>query len=108
MTTAPLRIGIAGLGTVGAAVARIIVEDGEALASRCGRPLVLAAVSARDHTKDRGVSLDGAGWFPDPVKLACSAGIDVFVELIGGEGEPAHAASPRTRRYLRITASSWR
>ncbi len=90
--TSPLRIGIAGLGTVGAAVARIVVEQGEALASRCGRPLVLAAVSSRDHAKDRGVSLEGAVWFPDLVKLARSASIDVFVELIGGEGDPARAA----------------
>jgi len=90
--TAPLRVGIAGLGTVGAAVARIIVEHGDELASRCGRPLVLAAVSARDHAKDRGVSLDGAAWFPDPVELARSASIDAFVELIGGDGDPARAS----------------
>jgi len=53
---------------------------------------VLAAVSARDHAKDRGVSLDGAAWFPDPVELARSASIDAFVELIGGDGDPARAS----------------
>jgi homoserine dehydrogenase len=87
-----LRVGIAGLGTVGAAVAKIIVESGGALAPRSGRSLQLTAVSARDRSKDRGVKLDGAEWYADPVKLAQSAPIDVFVELIGGEGDPAKAA----------------
>jgi homoserine dehydrogenase len=87
-----LRIGIAGLGTVGAAVARIVVEHGAQLAVRCGRPLELSAVSARDKAKDRGVSLSRAEWFDDPVKLAASAPIDVFVELIGGEGGAAKAS----------------
>ena len=105
--TAPLRIGIAGLGTVGGAVARAIVENGEALAARCGRPLVLAGVSARDHSKDRGFSLGGTGWFPDPVKLAKSATIDVFVELIGGEGDPARAAvSAALERALPVVTAN--
>jgi len=87
-----LRVGIAGLGTVGAAVTKIIVENGAALALRSGRALQLTAVSARDRSKDRGVSLGGVEWFTDPVKLAQSAPIDVFVELMGGEGDPAKAA----------------
>jgi homoserine dehydrogenase len=87
-----LRIGIAGLGTVGAAVAKIVVAQGQALAARCGRPLELVAVSARDKAKDRGVSLAKVEWFADPVKLAQSASIDVFVELLGGEGDPAKAS----------------
>ena len=90
MTT--LRIGIAGLGTVGAATARIIAEQGVALAARCGKTLELTAVSARDKRKDRGVPLGKAEWFDDPVKLAQSAPIDVFVELIGGEGGAAKAS----------------
>ncbi len=88
----PLRVGLAGLGTVGAAVAKIIVEQGTALASRCGRPLELTAVSARDKARDRGVSLTKAEWFSDPLKLATSAQIDVFIELMGGEGDPAKAS----------------
>lgn len=88
----PLRVGLAGLGTVGAAVAKIVVEQGTALASRCGRPLELTAVSARDKARDRGVSLTKAEWFSDPLKLATSAQIDVFIELMGGEGDPAKAS----------------
>ncbi len=86
-----LRVGIAGLGTVGASVARIIVEQGEALSARCGRRLELKAVSARDKGKDRGFSVAGVEWFNDPVTLARSAPIDLFVELMGGEGDPAKA-----------------
>ncbi len=88
----PLRIGIAGLGTVGAAVAQSIVSQGAALAAKCGRTLELTAVSARDKRKDRGVALTKVEWFDDPVKLAQSAQIDVFVELMGGEGGAAKAS----------------
>jgi homoserine dehydrogenase len=79
-----LRLGIAGLGTVGASVVRLIHRHGQDLALRCGRPIVLRAVSARDRTRDRGVNLGNVNWFQDPVKLAMDPGIDVFVELIGG------------------------
>lgn len=87
-----LRVGIAGLGTVGAAVAQNIVAHGASLAAKCGRPLELAAVSARDKRKDRGIALNKVEWFDDPVKLAQSAQIDVFVELMGGEGGAAKAS----------------
>ncbi len=90
--TTPLRIGIAGLGTVGANVARIVAEQGEALSARAGRKLVLAGVCARDRRKDRGVDLAQVEWFEDAAALARSPAIDVFVELIGGEGDPAKAA----------------
>ncbi len=87
-----LRIGIAGLGTVGASVARVIAGKAGELTRQCGRPLTVAAVSARDRTRDRGVDLSGAAWFDDPVALAARAEIDVFVELIGGEEGPARAS----------------
>ena len=87
-----LRIGIAGLGTVGASVARVIETKAGELARQCGRDLVVTAVSARDRTRDRGVDLSGATWFDDPVALAKSGEIDVFVELIGGDEGPARAA----------------
>ena len=80
-----LRVGIAGLGTVGASVARVLAEKSAELTRQCGRPVVVAAVSARDRNRDRGVDLSGAVWFDDPTELAKNAEIDVFVELIGGE-----------------------
>jgi homoserine dehydrogenase len=87
---APLKVGLAGLGTVGTSVIRLIA-DGE-LASRCGRPVEVVAVTARSKNKDRGVDLSKARWVADPVALAQDPGIDVFVELMGGEGDPAKAA----------------
>ena len=60
--TAPLRIALAGLGTVGVGVVRILQNHGPLLAARAGRPLELVAISARSRSKDRGVDLGGYGW----------------------------------------------
>ena len=87
-----LKIGVAGLGTVGASLVRIIRERKESLSVSCGRAIEITAVSARDRTKDRGVDLASSEWFDDAVEMATNADIDVFVELIGGAGEPAKAA----------------
>ncbi len=54
------------------------------LAERCGRPIALTAVSARDQSRDRGVDLSGVPWFDDAMALATEADCDVVVELIGG------------------------
>jgi homoserine dehydrogenase len=88
----PLRVGIAGLGTVGASVVRLIERQRDALQARAGRPIEVAAVSARSRTKNRGIDLRTLTWIADPVMLAGDPGIDVFVELIGGAGNPARAA----------------
>ncbi|MET3892726.1 homoserine dehydrogenase [Bosea sp. OAE506] len=88
----PLRIGLAGLGTVGASVLRILRRQENALSERCGRAIRVTAVSARDRTRDRGVDLGGLTWFDDPVELARSSEIDCLVELVGGSDGPAKAA----------------
>ncbi|MBT7487709.1 MAG: homoserine dehydrogenase, partial [Rhodospirillales bacterium] len=80
----PLKIAIAGLGTVGAGTLSVVNEHADLLASRCGRALQVTAVSARDKTKDRGLSLDGIEWFDDASQMARDADADVVVELIGG------------------------
>jgi homoserine dehydrogenase len=90
--TEALRIGIAGLGTVGASVVRLLTGKAEELARQCGRKVVVTAVSARDRARDRGVSIGDALWLDDPVELANSTSIDVFVELIGGEDGSALAS----------------
>ncbi|MBB3453373.1 homoserine dehydrogenase [Rhizobium sp. BK313] len=87
-----LKIGIAGLGTVGASLVRIIQSRANELAVTCGRPVKIVAVTARDRTKDRGIDLTGIEWFGGPVDLAQKADIDVFVELIGGSEGAANAA----------------
>ena len=84
-----LRVGIAGLGTVGASVARVLRDKAAELTRQCGRDIVVTAVSARDPKRDRGIDLSAAKWFDDPIKLAEKADIDVFVELIGGDEGPA-------------------
>src|ERR671923_223362 len=89
---APLKVGLAGLGTVGATVLRLIDRQREALAGRFGRPIEVVAVTARSKGKARGVDCKQLRWVADPVALAGDPSIDVFVELIGGEGNPAKAA----------------
>jgi homoserine dehydrogenase len=88
----PLKVGLAGLGTVGASVVRLIEQQREALIARAGRPIEIVAVSARSRGKKRGIDLRRMRWYADPVKLATDPGIDVFVELIGGDRNPALAA----------------
>ena len=88
----PLRVGIAGVGTVGASVIRILRERAERIALRTQRPIEVVAVSARSRSKDRGIDLAALDWHDDAVSLAREGEIDVFVELIGGEDGPAKAS----------------
>lgn len=90
--SAPLRLGIAGLGTVGVGVVKIIRAHAALLEARAARAVTITAVSARVKGKDRGVPLDDYAWEDDPVALAQRDDIDVFVELIGGENGTAKAA----------------
>ncbi|MBP2315897.1 homoserine dehydrogenase [Azospirillum soli] len=84
MTNAPLKIAVAGLGTVGAGVLKLLAQQAEVIEQRCGRRIEVVAVSARSRGKDRGVDLSAVEWYDDPVKLAAHPGVDVVVELIGG------------------------
>ena len=91
--TSPLRLGIAGLGTVGVGIVRIVQKNAELLAARSGREIEIVAVSARSRDKDRGVDLSGYAWENDPVDLARRDDIDVFVEVMGGHEGPAKDAT---------------
>lgn len=82
--TAPLRIGVAGLGTVGANVVALVERQRDLLALRCGRPLVVTAVSARRRGVERGLDLSSVRWHDDPMSLAADPDVDVVCELIGG------------------------
>ncbi|MBA5779324.1 homoserine dehydrogenase [Stappia sp. F7233] len=84
-----LRLGVAGLGTVGASLVRLVSEKSDALARRCARGVRVTGVSARSRGRDRGIDLSGIAWFDDPVKLATSGEIDLFVELMGGDSGAA-------------------
>ena len=86
-----LRVGIAGLGTVGAGVVRLLAENAEIIAARAGRVIAVTAVSARDRSRDRGIRLEHLRWYDDAAALASGPEIDVVVELIGGSEGPAKA-----------------
>jgi homoserine dehydrogenase len=85
----PLRVGIAGLGTVGAGVVKLLAQQAELITARAGRHIVVTAVSSRDRTRDRGISLAGLIWHDNPLALATDPNVDVVVELIGGSDGPA-------------------
>ena len=89
---APLRVGIAGLGTVGAEVVRLIENESRTLSARCGRGVRVVAVTARSKAKKRGLDLRGIEWAKNPQALAEDPNVDCFVELIGGAGDPAFSA----------------
>jgi homoserine dehydrogenase len=93
MSTPPLRLGIAGLGTVGAGVVDIVQRQGDLIAARAGRRVEISAVSARDRTRNRPVDVSGFAWEDDPVALAARADVDVLVEVMGGSDGPAMAAT---------------
>lgn len=86
-----LRVALAGLGTVGGGVIRLLDANAELITRRAGRRIEVVAVSARDRTKDRGIDLSRFDWVDDPVALARHADADVVVELVGGSDGPALA-----------------
>jgi homoserine dehydrogenase len=93
---APLKAGVAGLGTVGSAVVRLVTQQRELIEARCGRGIEVVAVTARSPGRARDLG-DFSGraqprWVADPVALAGDEEIDVFVELMGGDGDPAKRA----------------
>jgi homoserine dehydrogenase len=87
----PLKVAVAGLGTVGAGLVKLLAGQPQLLEARCGRRLVVTAVAARDRHKKRDVDISKYAWFDDPVEMAKSADAHVVVELIGGADGPAKA-----------------
>ena len=85
----PFRLGIAGLGTVGTGVIRLLDEHADLLEARAGRRIEVVAVSARDRSRDRGIDLDRWTWCAKPAELADLAGLDAVVEVVGGTEGPA-------------------
>ena len=90
--TKPLRLGIAGLGTVGVGVIKIIQEKLSTLEARTGKKIIISAVTARSKTKQRGINLTPYQWEKDPVSLAKRDDVDIFIELIGGHDGVAKEA----------------
>ncbi|PZO72097.1 MAG: homoserine dehydrogenase [Pelagerythrobacter marensis] len=94
--TTPLRIALAGIGTVGAGVVRLLDENAALVAARAGRPITIVAVSARDRAKQRGVDVSRFAWEDDMAGMAARTDVDVVVELVGGADGPALALARRT------------
>ena len=85
--TAPLKIGVAGLGTVGGGVLKLLDQHADLLAGRSGRRMIVTAVSARTRGRDRGVDLSGARWYEDATALAADPDVREFYLGVGGGGE---------------------
>jgi len=85
----PLRIALAGLGTVGAGVIRLLAANAALVRARAGREIRVVAVSARDRTRDRGVDLGPFDWCDDMTAMAARPDIDAVVEMVGGADGPA-------------------
>lgn len=81
-----LRLGVAGLGVVGAGLLKLIARQDEL---RLPGRLSVSAVSARSKSRERGVDISKIRWTDDPVELALADDVDVVVELIGGSDGPA-------------------
>jgi homoserine dehydrogenase len=88
----PLRLGVAGLGTVGTGLLHLLQENRDRIAQTLGRAVVVEGVSARSQCKKRAVSLENIKWVAEPERLAVDPSVDVFVELIGGEDGVAKVA----------------
>ena len=102
----PLRIALAGLGTVGTGVIRLVEENRDLIARRAGRPIEISAVTARDRTKDRGVDLSTYRWVDDMGELATAADVDVVVELVGGSDGPALTLARETLSHGRALVTA--
>ncbi|MCB1557980.1 MAG: homoserine dehydrogenase [Alphaproteobacteria bacterium] len=86
----PLRVALAGLGTVGIGAYKILMQNASVLEERTGRQIVVTAISARNQSKDRGVDLAQCAWEDNPVNLASRDDVDVIIEAMGGENDPAY------------------
>ena len=93
MSKQPLRLGIAGLGTVGSGVIKMLLNNANLLSLRAGRQITISAVSAKSRTKRRAIDLSGIDWENNPVELAKRDDVDVFVELMGGSEGSAKEAT---------------
>lgn len=82
--TEPFRIAIAGLGTVGRGVIKILQDQSGLIAERVGRPIEIVAVNARNKNADRGVDISSYQWVDEPSGLAALENVDCVLELIGG------------------------
>ena len=80
----PFSIGIAGLGTVGVGVVKVLQQHAELIEQRAGRPIKIVSVTASSKGKDRGVDLSGYDWAESLDDMAADKRLDAVIELVGG------------------------
>jgi homoserine dehydrogenase len=81
-----INIGLLGCGTVGTGVARLLLEKRELISARLGAALNLKRVADIDAARDRGIRFPEGVFVTDAWSVVKEPGIDVIVEMIGGEG----------------------
>ena len=103
----PLKVAIAGLGTVGVGTLSLLRQQADLITQRAGRPITVTAVSSRDRAKERGVSLSGLHWYDDAATMAAEADVDVVVEVIGGANGTGRATCEAALKHGRhlVTAN---
>jgi homoserine dehydrogenase len=103
----PLKIALAGLGTVGTGVIRLIETNAQLIERRAGRQVKIVAVSARDRGKDRGVDMSPYVWEDDMTAMAARDDVDLVVELVGGSDGPALTLARNALRHSKglVTAN---
>nr|WP_194298770.1 homoserine dehydrogenase [Acetobacter fallax] len=79
-----MRLGVAGLGTVGAGLITLLRDNADLITARAGRPVEVTAVAARDRNRDRGIDVTPFRWYDNATDLVSDPNVDVIVELIGG------------------------
>lgn len=82
-----LTLGLAGLGTVGGGLVRLLTENAEEIRSRCGCGFRLKTVAVRNPDRKRELP-EGVRLTTDPQTLADDPDIDVVIELMGGIDAP--------------------
>jgi homoserine dehydrogenase len=104
----PLRVALLGLGTVGREVARGLVEREEHLAARSGgRRVELAAIGIRDPGRRRDVDIPAhVRLTGDLAAVAADPGIDVLIELIGGESPAAELVGAALERGAAVVTAN--
>ena len=89
MSIKPLNIGIIGLGTVGTGLIEFLSKNKKIIFSRTERAINILAICAKNKNKKRKINVNDFKWVENPFDIADDKEIDVVVELIGGEEDPA-------------------
>ena len=84
-----LRVGIAGLGTVGSGLVRLLAAQELIIRERCGLKVSATAICAKNRNREREFDIKNFVWHDDVVSLAEDENVDVVCELIGGIDGPA-------------------